>query len=109
MSRYIDADARNLNGNQEQAKAYNHCLIMIDESKTADVREVVRGQWIDTETGKCRCSHCNTIYEIKAKFLYSYCPNCGLNMVNPITEMIDAFYANKHLYKKIGGADEQIH
>ena len=46
--RYIDADAlrhrvlyfadaRNLNGNHEQAKAYNHCLIMIDESKTADV------------------------------------------------------------------------
>lgn len=53
MSRYIDADdlrhrvlyfadARNLNGNHEQAKAYNHCLIMIDESKTADVVEVVR-------------------------------------------------------------------
>lgn len=53
MSRYIDADAlrhrvlyfadaRNLNGNHEQAKAYNHCLIMIDESKTVDVVEVVR-------------------------------------------------------------------
>lgn len=53
MSRYIDADAlrhnilyfadaTNLNGNHEQAKAYNHCLIMIDESKTADVVEVVR-------------------------------------------------------------------
>lgn len=48
MSRYIDADdlrhrilyfadAKNLNGNHEQAKAYNHCLIMIDESKTVDV------------------------------------------------------------------------
>ena len=31
------ADARNLNGNHEQAKAYNHCLCMIDEQKTADV------------------------------------------------------------------------
>ena len=48
MARYIDADAlrhnilyfadaKNLNGNHEQAKAYNHCLIMIDESKTVEV------------------------------------------------------------------------
>ena len=47
MERYIDADdlrhrvlyfadARNLNGNHEQAKAYNHCLCMIDEQKTAN-------------------------------------------------------------------------
>ena len=52
MPRYIDADdlrqrvlyfadARNLNGNHEQAKAHNHCLCMIDEQKTADVREVI--------------------------------------------------------------------
>ena len=48
MTRYINADelrhnilyfadVKNLNGNHEQAKAYNHCLIMIDESKTVDV------------------------------------------------------------------------
>ena len=36
------ADARNLNGNHEQAKAYNHCLCMIDDEPSADVVEVVR-------------------------------------------------------------------
>lgn len=82
---------------------------IIREQPTADVVEVVHGEWIDTETGECKCSHCKNIYEIKAKFLYSYCPICGANMVKPITEMIDVFYANKHLYKKIGGKDEQIH
>lgn len=29
--------------------------------------------------------------------------------MNFIAEMLDLFYAIKHLYKKIGGADEQIH
>ena len=36
------ADVKNLNGNHEQAKAYNHCLIMMDELKTVDI---VSGEW----------------------------------------------------------------
>lgn len=67
MSRFINADAlryrvlyfadaRNLNGNHEQAKAYNHCICMIDEQKTADVVEVVRCKdckWFDSRNDFC--------------------------------------------------------
>lgn len=120
MSRYIDADAfderiRISVGLVEEELTDDYkdgvrcTLEMLKTQPTADVVEVVHGEWIDTETGECKCSHCKNIYEIKAKFLYSYCPICGANMVKPITEMIDVFYANKHLYKKIGGKDEQIH
>lgn len=54
MSRYIDADAlrhrvlywadsKNLQGNHEQAKAFNYCLCMIDDTPTADV--VKKEKW----------------------------------------------------------------
>ena len=85
MARYIDADELlkykaqlyDENGVGFYAVGTGNILRM----PTADVVEVVRGKWIDTETGKCKCSHCKNTYEIKAKFLYSYCPNCGARMV----------------------------
>lgn len=102
MSRYIDADAlrhlvlyfadaSNLNGNHEQAKAYNHCLGIIDERKTADVRENVHGEWIfipiddsrGRRTGDMRCVCTKCTYEIVLPFSknpYNYCPNCGADM-----------------------------
>lgn len=87
MSRYIDADklrhmilyfadAKNLDGNHEQAKTYNHCLIMIDESKTADVVEVVHGKWIH-KGEEVYCSECKfRFYPV----MFKYCPGCGAKM-----------------------------
>ena len=94
MSRYINADtlrhkvlyfadARNLNGNHEQAKAYNHCLCMIDEQKTADVVEVVHGKWKRVIADFSDGSHCY-VYECECGMRmferWNFCPNCGADM-----------------------------
>lgn len=92
MSRYIKADelrhlvlyfadATNLNGNHEQAKAYNHCLRLIDEAK-----EVMRGEWIQSPNEKTlfHCSRCNnTIYsetEKDREYFHAWCGKCGAYM-----------------------------
>ena len=97
MSRYIDADAlrhrvlyfadaRNLNGNHEQAKAYNHCLCMIDEQKTADVQEVVHGEWkkMDKHGRNIQCSICGNTLNLHGvnagRGDANFCPNCGADM-----------------------------
>lgn len=78
MSRYIDADAlrhnvlywadsKNLQGNHEQAKAFNYCLCMIDDMPTADVVEVVR------------CKDCKYYKEYignKGSAMMCFCPCC---------------------------------
>ncbi len=91
MSRYIDADAlrekvlyhadtMNHAGNHEQAKAYNHCLCMIDDMPTADVVERKRGKWIIREPIHMHsiCSCCGYYNAISP--YYEYCPNCGADM-----------------------------
>lgn len=83
--RFIDADMieyfKTFNPNKgEKTIADMAWRSDIDAIPTADVAPVVRGEWIDAETGKCKCSHCKNAYKIKAKFLYSYCPNCGARM-----------------------------
>lgn len=101
MSRYIDADKieyENMlrprgNGN------YEECQIVyrdqIDDIPTADVRENVRGEWIDCGVhgdwawemdghGNCwhiwKCSKC----EYKTTHCNNYCPNCGAQMIERI-------------------------
>ena len=93
MSRYIDADLL-----QEDFKADHggKRSLMIDVQPTADVRENVRGEWIDItakhkDTGECKeaqqCSVCGAVYlryygeedgfeVVKPNF----CPNCGADM-----------------------------
>lgn len=41
-----------------------------------------KGKWIDDvyRDFTCVCSECGVRQEIKAKFLFSYCPNCGASM-----------------------------
>lgn len=38
-----------------------------------------KGKWIEDgyQDYPCVCSYCGTRQDIKAKFLFSYCPNCG--------------------------------
>ena len=92
MSRYIDADAflksvkqkaypqsGSVNENERKISLFG-IMEILTAMPIADVVEVVHGKWIDTETGKCKCSHCKNTYKIKAKFLYSYCPNCSAIM-----------------------------
>ena len=54
----------------------------IDDAKSADVRENVKGEWIVGElyNEPCTCSVCKHTFQRKAYFLYSYCPNCGADM-----------------------------
>lgn len=85
MSRYIDADAFGVFGyskTEGASEEYNdgfgdgvqYVLECIDNVPTEDVKPVVRGEWI------CVCSNCGHKEPFKAKFLYSYCPNCGARM-----------------------------
>lgn len=92
MRRYIDADKlqeafKELHGGKRS--------LLIDTEPTADVRENVKGEWIDAEweninTGEKRkgrrCSACgcgyfrydvsvNTVSDIP-----NFCPNCGADM-----------------------------
>ena len=47
----------------------------IDELPSAERK----GKWIEDgyQDYPCVCSYCGTRQDIKAKFLFSYCPNCG--------------------------------
>lgn len=71
-------------------KVFENCL---EQTPTADVKPVVRGEWIDEEydIGECyaTCSVCGEISQGKTEdngfgYNYSfsnYCPNCGARMV----------------------------
>ena len=54
----------------------------INEQPTADVQPVVKGEWIEDgyNDEPCVCSNCGHPEPIKARFLYSYCPNCGADL-----------------------------
>lgn len=94
MSRYIDADkvteafvkAAKQVGNIGDQIAFR---MMINEIPAADVRENVRGEWIEkyyesNETGETvfhgmiMCSACGHVP--KVLWLSDFCPNCGAEM-----------------------------
>lgn len=96
MSRYIDTDAVH----EKYDRYANHSSIgrcngktlarfldWLDDQPTADVREVVHGEWIveEAEVGGVSgiavatsyiCSICSTMNEYQDNF----CPNCGARM-----------------------------
>ena len=81
MSRYIDAD---LLKQAIFAKWYTCEEIdeTIDQQPTADVREVVRGEWEYTGISEdindmYMCSNCKMFVYSKK---WNYCPNCGADM-----------------------------
>lgn len=86
MSRYIDAD--------ELKELYEGCedlkvkcavvLLNIDDMSTADVAEVVHGEWIkaDSMPRSAKCSECScwiTRHTINENW-FRYCPHCGAKM-----------------------------
>ena len=88
MSRYIDAEklkAHYLWWHEDERKLIDD---IVDAQPTADVRENVRGEWIEKKPmnfGKCvnglgsifKCSVCGE--EISC-CTTNYCPNCGADM-----------------------------
>lgn len=93
MPRYIDADLL-----QEDFKADHggKRSLMIDTQPTADVRENVRGEWIDcevvhdrkdakiTDWQQARCSICGKWHTTPYMYNwdhFEYCPNCGAQMI----------------------------
>ena len=100
MSRYIDADsiteelrawqeAMKKRGNETMAEDYEHCIDLIHQEPTADVRENVRGEWLHDEvtmngntvyTPNAKCSICDCYVFQESNF----CPNCGAQMIERI-------------------------
>ena len=88
MPRYIDADLL-----QEDFKADHggKRSLMIDTQPTADVRENVRGEWIETDTTWTAMTEATTV-QIPSKICSvcqkpvpqimwnNFCPNCGADM-----------------------------
>ena len=77
MARYIDAD---LLKQAIFAKWYTCEEIdeTIDQQPTADVVEVVHGEWVDTGSGQ-ECSICKEI-QYGYDSARNYCANCGARM-----------------------------
>ena len=90
MSRYIDANEvkrqiqKATEGQNDVMKVFLNAMYRIDKIPTADVRENVRGEWIDavvgTSTGytyhEKRCSICGYGEVLP----HNFCPNCGADM-----------------------------
>lgn len=63
-------------------RGYDDCVATVLKAPASDVVPVVHGRWIQVDSTKCRCSHCDIIALIA---LYphgdkNFCPNCGTKM-----------------------------
>lgn len=91
MSRYIDADAVL----REASKRFDYVddfEEVLDAIPTADVRENVKGEWIEMGTNtdgthNIKCSECGGGYKttgharsLVTKVKYKFCPHCGADM-----------------------------
>lgn len=81
MVEYIDREAANL-ALAEQGFDWDKAKQALASVPAADVVPVVHGRWIQVDSTKCRCSHCDIIALIA---LYphgdkNFCPNCGAKM-----------------------------
>ena len=106
MSRYIDADKLTESIPElhaEESEDCRYCELfddkdlkkLIDRQPTADVRENVKGGWLDmerieeaeanviTEWQQARCSVCGKWHTTPYMYFFThdnYCPNCGADM-----------------------------
>jgi hypothetical protein len=87
MAKFIDADkllaeAKDLSGPITGDGWYNFGVYsLIERQPAADVRENVRGEWINVPNGamqawKRQCSVCKTY----GRGIKNFCPNCGADM-----------------------------
>ena len=85
MARYIDADAFEAFGYEMNGGSYDFkdgfdegvqfVLECIDDVPTADVRENVKGEWVNNMNGTYKCSICGIKHSRS-----NFCPNCGSDM-----------------------------
>lgn len=92
MSEYIDREAAKLNTmsliiycNEEPGDMWisgiYDALVSLREVPAANVRPVVRGEWIQNADGNCVCSVCNLgLSNCAASIFFKYCPFCGADM-----------------------------
>ena len=91
MTRYIDADKIDwrliaptnvINATVEEHTIYR-ARKLVESQPTADVVEVVYGEWIDSKDGTyyANCSICEYQMDVHTERGYhNYCPNCGAKM-----------------------------
>ena len=81
MSRYINADAIEyhevFDGDEFVRVAYGDD---IDELPTADVVEVVHGEWVLNDDQVYECKDCGYVPSFDGYTYFNYCPNCGSKM-----------------------------
>ena len=80
---------RDCSVNSEEKLAFSLVYRKLRELPTADVAEVMHGEWEIGEFNKTRqivvveCSECNCVLELPMStygLIYNYCPNCGAKM-----------------------------
>ena len=88
MKQYIDIDDLRMRMGKLEQHGQNYFKVdevirTIWESKLANVRKNVHGEWINTElVGFQRCSVCGALWhvDITGNLFCYYCPRCGANM-----------------------------
>lgn len=82
MSRYIDFEiAREYLHKACERLGSNGGLMLkikFDEEPKADVKPVVRSEWIELGNGAIRCKKCG--WAKTGLLTRNYCPNCGADM-----------------------------
>ena len=96
MKIYIDGEKlmESFYDTPESNRSWSRAWWLINHAKLADVRETVRGEWINTTSGEhYKCSQCGTLAPIWidesnsceydkdiSEWLSDFCPNCGADM-----------------------------
>ena len=63
-----------------ESGADDACYIVEHEVPTADVVEVVQGEWVEDDYGFIRCSVCGMEWDEPEHPKTNFCPNCGADM-----------------------------
>lgn len=84
MPRYIDADKLRQewleNGENEHVYDTNAFLDSIDNQPTADVAEVVHGEWVDNGVPESILDGCSSCGFPCGAYTFNFCPHCGAKM-----------------------------
>ena len=91
MLEYIDREAVIMDILRAGKIGKLSCVDIIKHAPAADVRPVVRGNWVgidDEPFTTWECDRCGCIYEVEFEYLPNFCPNCGADM-RPIKQVGD--------------------
>ena len=79
MSKYINAEAF-IEENDGAENSGWTLKELIENFPTADVVEVVHGQWIMNDDQVYECKECGYVPSFDGYTYFNYCPNCGARM-----------------------------